>query len=238
MGSKALGGGEGAAHSPRSFPFVGAEGGLCPPEGITVLPSLPFQKHKAKVAVPPKATGKEEKKARNIQKQQSGKRRVMFSEQVPAPPAPSPLGSPYWRVLTLLLQCLATLKLFLFKALKSTPALHDTQMNARHPPFPLPPNTLSHPSGRLVLLWERVMFSSSPCPPQVIQECYWKDENTQTSLPLRLWFPWLLMVSLRYSHKSEELVDRHHMPFLPPACPRPQNGSLQNGPFAHFSANS
>ncbi|XP_032984129.1 uncharacterized protein C16orf78 homolog isoform X4 [Rhinolophus ferrumequinum] len=43
------------------------------------------QKHKAKVAVPPKATGKEEKKARNIQKQQSGKRRVMFSEQVSVP---------------------------------------------------------------------------------------------------------------------------------------------------------
>ncbi|XP_032984123.1 uncharacterized protein C16orf78 homolog isoform X3 [Rhinolophus ferrumequinum] len=43
------------------------------------------KKHKAKVAVPPKATGKEEKKARNIQKQQSGKRRVMFSEQVSVP---------------------------------------------------------------------------------------------------------------------------------------------------------
>nr|XP_019587441.1 PREDICTED: uncharacterized protein C16orf78 homolog isoform X2 [Rhinolophus sinicus] len=44
-----------------------------------------MQKHKAKVAVPPKATGKEEKKAQNTQKRQSGKRHVLFSEQASMP---------------------------------------------------------------------------------------------------------------------------------------------------------
>lgn len=67
-----------------------------------------------------------------------------------------------------------------------------------------------------MLLWERVMSSSSPCPPQVIQECYRKDENTQTSLPPRLWFPWPLMVSLRYGVTTvRSWRTGTHMPFLP-----------------------
>lgn len=193
------------------------QSGQC--RGGDSAPLPPLQKNKAKPVTSPKASRREDKKAKNIQKRKREHHQLSFPEQVTAPQSHRvPTGSPFLHSVWLLLT-----KFSQGSKIHSRLALTPSWDS----PHAAQPDKRSLPRGQgpLALLWLRVLSASSPG----------HAGDTQTSVPQAV-VSTALHPSLRWSQKSQGLRDSPAA--LPHACPRPRAASrLPVGPFAHLSAN-